>query len=382
MRFNDSRREGFALAVALFAMVVIGALIAGAFFSSTQEFRIGRNTISQTHALGIAEGAQNGVIANWTTDFNTKMKNGQVWSYDTAGQGWRARVRLTRANQTTFWLVSEGEVGGGTQMESRRRTGIVLRLAHPELNFRGSLTTRGGVDVMGSSLVDGRDTNPTGWDCPATDGSTDMPGVAIPNPLDVNDGKGCDKNCLGDPPVYQDPVAGDTNTYFKYGDSDWNMLKAGARRLQKDTYTNIYPVTDATGKCDKANDDNWGDPRRGSPAGDCESYFPTTYAPGDLTINGKIGQGMLLVEGNLYVQGNFEFTGPVIVRGAAHILGTGLQNAKFTGGIMAANVKLQKDDQQVTGNATVTFSRCALLTVLSNTTHAVPARVRGWSDMF
>ena len=382
MRIHDDRREGFALAVALFAMVVIGALVAGAFFSSTQEFRIGRNTLAQAHALGVAEMAQNGVLADWTTDYNSQMKNGEVRTFETSGQGWKARALLTRANQTTFWLVSEGVAAGGTQMESRRRTGLLLRLARPEMNFRGGLTTRGGVNVTGSSLVDGRDTNPPGWDCPPTDGSTDMPGVAIPNPADVNNGGGCSKNCIGNPPVYQDPVAADTNTYFNYGDSDWNALKATARKLQKTQYTQVDPRYKVDGSCDKAHDDNWGDPLRANPVGACANYYPTMYAPGDLTINGTKGQGMLLVEGNLYVQGNFEFMGPVIVRGAAHIKGTGGQNAKFTGGIMAANVVLSKDDQSVTGNATVTYSRCALLTVLANTTHAVPARIRAWSDMF
>lgn len=382
MRMHQQNRPGFALAVALFAMVVIGALVAGAFFASNQEFRVGRNTLTSAQAMAIAEGAQNGVLANWTTEFNTSLKNGDVWRKDTAGTGWRARVNLTRINQTTFWLVSDGIVGEGTPLESRRRTGMILRLANPQMNFRGGLTTRGGVDVTGSSLVDGRDTNPGGWDCPPTDGSTDMPGVAIPNPLDVNDGLGCTKNCFGNPPVAADPAAADTNTYFKYGDSDWNKLVASARKLQKNLYTQVDPRYNADGSCNKLHDENWGDPTRAMNPGKCESYFPTLYAPGDLTVNGNRGQGMLLVNGNLYVQGNFEWTGPVIVRGAAHIKGTGGQMAKFTGGIMAANVYLNPDDQTVTGNATVTFSRCALLTVLANTSHAVPARIRAWSDMF
>ena len=48
---SSKRREGFALAVAMVAIVVIGALIAGAFFTSTQEYRIGRNSLVSVPTL-------------------------------------------------------------------------------------------------------------------------------------------------------------------------------------------------------------------------------------------------------------------------------------------------------------------------------------------
>src|SRR5690242_10249921 len=55
MQLTSKRREGFALAVAIGAIVVIGALIAGAFFASSQQFRVGRNTLLQTRARTAAE---------------------------------------------------------------------------------------------------------------------------------------------------------------------------------------------------------------------------------------------------------------------------------------------------------------------------------------
>jgi hypothetical protein len=42
-KVQKSKREGMALAMAMFAIVVIGALIAGAFFATTQDYRFGRN---------------------------------------------------------------------------------------------------------------------------------------------------------------------------------------------------------------------------------------------------------------------------------------------------------------------------------------------------
>ena len=44
-------RPGFALAIALAAIVIIGAIITGMFFASTQEYRMSRNTALQARAL-------------------------------------------------------------------------------------------------------------------------------------------------------------------------------------------------------------------------------------------------------------------------------------------------------------------------------------------
>ena len=55
MRAIGRPRRGFALAVAIFAIVVIGALVAGIFYASTQQYRIGRNQVLQARADAIAE---------------------------------------------------------------------------------------------------------------------------------------------------------------------------------------------------------------------------------------------------------------------------------------------------------------------------------------
>src|SRR5207249_6382156 len=55
--------RGMALAVAIFAMVVVGALVAGAFFAGTQEQRVGENQRRVQASFGVAEaGAQERVL--------------------------------------------------------------------------------------------------------------------------------------------------------------------------------------------------------------------------------------------------------------------------------------------------------------------------------
>src|SRR5437899_99241 len=56
--------RGMALAVAIFAMVVVGALVAGAFFAGTQEQRVGENQRRVQTSFGVAEaGAQERVLS-------------------------------------------------------------------------------------------------------------------------------------------------------------------------------------------------------------------------------------------------------------------------------------------------------------------------------
>jgi len=64
MRPVDNER-GIALAVAIFALVVIGALVAGAFYVGTQEQRVGRNTVLIQQALSAAEAGAYTQVSNW-----------------------------------------------------------------------------------------------------------------------------------------------------------------------------------------------------------------------------------------------------------------------------------------------------------------------------
>jgi hypothetical protein len=373
------RREGFALAVAMFAIVIIGAMIAGAFFASTQEYRIGRNSITQARAMAAAEAGQAALLSTWNKDWNSSIANGETTDWVTLpvddGAGSSARVRFTRLDQTTFWVVSEG-VAGGTDYEvgARRRTGAVLRLGLPQINFLGALTTRGVTRIGGSSFINGHDSNPTGWACGAPGES--MPGIAIDDPSKIETSGCSDLSCVaGDPKVEGNPDAADDSTYFEYGSQDWDDLVAlSTVRISGGTHQ-IEPVVNG-GVCVASNTTNWGEPTKGT-GSPCESYYPIIYSAGNLNINGHRGQGILLVEGDLTIQGGFQFFGPVIVKGSLKTTGTG---GHINGAVMAANVDLETNT--VLGNAVVNYSSCALATVLSNTSMPKHAADRAWADLF
>jgi hypothetical protein len=132
--------------------------------------------------------------------------------------------------------------------------------------------------------------------------------------------------------------------------------------------------TFAGADCSLNDQTNWGDPL--NPAGPCGSYFPVIYATGDITVNGVQGQGVLLVDGNLDVQGGFEFYGPVIVRGALSTQGTG---GHFNGGVIAANVDL--DQSSVLGDAMVTYSSCAVARAVNGAASGAKLKERSWVNL-
>ena len=114
MSSSSKRREGFALAVAMVAIVVIGALIAGAFFTSSQEYRAARNSLVDQRAYTAAEAGVTQPIQGWLKSLNLSMLNGATANPDTLkinGGGYAVR-RVTRLDDYTFWVISDGYAGG------------------------------------------------------------------------------------------------------------------------------------------------------------------------------------------------------------------------------------------------------------------------------
>ena len=113
-RFTDQSargmrsRRGFAMFMALGALVIIGVLIAGSSFLSLQETHLGQNQIVETRAFTAAEFGLNKIQMDWDKTPNMKMANGA--SFDTTylvNARDTARVRYTRLNDETFWRVSK-----------------------------------------------------------------------------------------------------------------------------------------------------------------------------------------------------------------------------------------------------------------------------------
>src|ERR671923_3017632 len=177
-RWISEERRGFALATAVVTIALVGALVAGAFVASTNEFRTGRDAIQQTRAFAAAEYGSSAMRANWDNAWNNTMLRGDTLTriYDAGGVA--ANVHVTRLNDGVFLITSEASSGTGLASGSRRRVASLLKLSFPNVKLMGALTARGATKVGGSALMIGRDTLYPGWDCPAPAAGGGLPGLA------------------------------------------------------------------------------------------------------------------------------------------------------------------------------------------------------------
>lgn len=376
-----NQRKGIAIVAALGGIVVIGALIAGVFFVSTQESQISGGSVVQERAFRAAElGLNTALSKDWDNAVMFALPVGGRHKLTYSGAGWWDTVIVTKLTPKTFSVLSSATAGTGRLARSRKQTQLSIKMSSPQFDFLGALTVRGMTQIGGSSLINGTNTNPTTWTgCPL---ATDMlAGVAIADSTLISY-SGCTLGTcvMGDPRILQNPAADDTTEYFEFGDEDWTSLTAAATKIidGNATLSQINPAV-TNGVCDKSQALNWGAPVHTLPANACENYFPIIHAKGStstLKLTGNKGQGILLVDGDLEISGGFEFYGPVIVRGRIKSTGTG---GKLNGAVMAANVALEQNT--VLGDATITYSGCAVEKALQGS--ANPRRIveRAWTQV-
>ncbi len=372
-RLNSER--GIALAVAIFALVVIGGLIAGSFFVATLEQRVGRNTLKQQAAFNVAEAATQEAVLNWSpTALNRMAIGGFVKdSASVAGGAWYRRT-IQRMSQNLFVVRAEGFSQDST---SRQRVGALLRLRPLAFNINAALKTQGQLRVGGSSKITGVDNVPGTWtDCPAVEPS--QPGIRMPDPTQLTTQGACSgASCIsGDPKVLKDTTINATSLTM-VGDIPFDSLKTYATKIiPGGNPPNVLPSFNADGSCNIGDLYNWGDPV--VPTSRCGDYFPIIWVDGNASFQGTYGQGVLIVNGDMKVTGGLTFYGPVLVRGTLATSGTG---GHFNGGVIAANVDLA-GQQDVLGNAEVKFSSCALIKAITSSATAFQMRERSWVNLY
>ena len=378
-RLNDER--GMALGVALFALVVIGLLVSGTFFSGRLEQQSGQNTFYAGQATEAAEAGISDAIGTATPiTLMSLTVGGAPADLGTISLGSRVDVtrQLSRVTSSVFLIRTVGSRrdAAGTALATRS-AGSLLRLVTPQLLVRGGLSAIGHITVTGNATVSGTDTTPPAWkvspavECPP---ESDKAGVAYNGTLNQTGSS----SITGSPPSQLDPTLNADNLL---GGTNFAALKAlRTLTLTSDHLSGLAAATTGTPPvCNTAVESNWGAPiDKNSP---CFNYFPIIYHYGDLSLSGaRLGQGILLVEGNLNVQGQISFFGPVIATGAVNVRGTGSDDVKFYGGIIASDVQL--DDSRLSGNATVLYSSCANRRALQGSGVVTRLAQRGWVQLY
>ena len=335
--------RGLALAASVFALAIMGALVAAAFFAARQELHIGLNSRASLRALAAAEAGLNTTMANVSGGMPDSMAVGDSVPFSGSlgsGAGGAYSGTVLRLNGELFLIRAIGSDPTGS---ARRRLAMLIRLQAVESPITAALTSAGPVVVRGSARLDGVDVDPPGWDCPTRVADT-VPEVAPPASI-----------------------------------LDWDALVAMATKTypagEVQPLSTLAPAGTAT-TCDASAPQNWGEPRRPAAVAGCAGYYPTIYAAGNLGISGGTGQGLLLVAGDLDISGGAEFYGLVVVRGTLRMSGSG---GRLIGGVEAGAADLAPGGP---ANSTgITYSSCAVSRVLRQNSRLRRIRERFWAEL-
>jgi len=380
-KLSDER--GVALAVAVFALVVIGALVAGTFFAGRVEQQTGMNTFFSAQAAEAAEAGLNDALATQSAGAMLAMPidpdpadAASLGTMSVVANKVSADRSISRLTDNLFLLRSTGTRvnGAGGQLASRS-IGQLIRLVQADIEVTAGLTALGDVTITGGAEVTGIDGVPPDWttqgiDCPALE---DVTGVRYNNGTLEQSGNGA---YYGDPPSEVDSTLNSADMQ-----AEFNKLKALATLTLT---TSNPPSTEPAhvgnpARCDTSVESNWGEPILNTDP--CFNYFPIIYYQGSLKLQGGRGQGILLVEGDLTASGGMVFYGPVYVTGTLSTTGNSGQGAKFFGGVIAGNVALD-DVTKLAGGALVSYSSCAIKRALQNSATPTPLAERSWVQLY
>lgn len=384
-RLADER--GMAMAVAIFALVVVGALVAGAFFAGNLEQRTGRNSIYAAEAADAAESGTASVFATWDPLLNGLAVGDSLSEPMQTSMGAHVSVtpKVFRLNNELYLVRSIGLRTGGGSVLAQRTVLALGRLITATTSAKAAVTVTKPVSFNGNSFnLIGNDSVPKGWAGEA--GCTTGANQAGIRSAGATGAAAADNdNLFGNPPQIANDATVNASTFTSLGDQTFNDLKAGANIILPLTTPYNGAAPSATGsplKCNVANQMNWGEPHRNGAGyvSQCTTYFPIIYGSGSQlkVAAGGRGQGLLLVEGDLEIAGGFEWTGLIIAKGGIKVTGNG---NKITGALLAQDVALD-DQNSIAGNTTLQYSSCAISKALAGTGSGHPLTQRSWVQAY
>ena len=384
MRQMNSRREGFALAATVLAMMVVGAIVTGGFYAASQESSIARSTDAGELALYVAETGLNNTMGTATGGTlstqtigspNTSSAVNVSYGGTTVGN---YQVTITRISQLLYVVRSVGTVTlAGPYSGSARTVAAVVRVRSVDFDAHSAVTVYGDLTVGGNSEVDGNDWFYPNWaGCTATTGNKAV--VANPASTVSTNGNGTITGTVDQTSTLS------TANFTVFGDMSFNEVAALADyRIAAGTTIGPQPAyIGSPSTCNKAisTKDNWGAPE--STTDVCKDWFPIIEAQGDLNIaSSGTGQGILLVRGDLDIAGGFTFYGAVVVLGELRIPGTG---GHINGTVYAYGQGDLNSSSSTLGNALVQYSSCGIARAVngnSKLARTTPIANRSWMDV-
>ncbi|NNG15780.1 MAG: hypothetical protein HKM89_04805 [Gemmatimonadales bacterium] len=376
--------RGIALAMAVFALVVIGALVAGTFFAGRLEQRTGLNSMFAEQSFELAEAGATDVLANWApASFNGLAPGADTTLAPVTLAPMQVYVpTVMRLTPNLFFVRANGQrLDADGSILAERTVGLLARLGIPTVAPGAAIVSGTQIRFMNQATISGEDVDPVGWggDCP---GAVDTV-AAVRAAAAVIDSTDCGSglSCLSGVPLppalpILSPDSSVTPSLFNdFGGVSFDELAAMAEKVVGASAV-PSPSLDGTGSCDRADPDNWGEPLTGLGFDNCFDYFPIIYAPGDFQLSDGRGQGVLLVRGNFTILGSADFYGLVVTLGRAE----SEVNASIHGALMAQGDSVALS--HFSGTALVQYSSCALTRALRQAGIARPLPERAWAQVF
>lgn len=358
-------RRGIALVTVLY-FLVIGSLASAGVFMVIRTMLRGASGVKHGASLSAtADEALFGALATWDAPVRMRQPIGSTTGLaPTTASG---VVRITRLSARLFAIVADAR---DSSEHVARRVSLLVRLPRLASPFRAALVSAADVSLGPNVrlLAD------------SACGDSTAVGIVLAPGATLS----ADTSLSGrQPTVLRDSAAADSSTYLQIGGSSWTDLAMGADvRLVSGAHIAPQPVVN-DGLC-TTSDDNWGDPT--STGGACASRAPVIYAAGDLSIDGGVGQGVLLVAGHLTIAGPFVFSGQIVVRGGIETIA---DNITISGAVYAWRAP---DDSviahattssvELTHQTTLRFSRCDAWHGVASSLQPRRVRQRAWSELF
>lgn len=138
MRSSGAGEDGFALVIAVFAIVVISAVVTGGYFISTQQFRIGSVKSQANAGLYSAEAGLAAALAGWDPVRAGGLAPGSTLAVAAgalptgdAYQVWLTRLDGDTSDAVSYYMVrSVGRAHGAGS--GRRTVGLLVRTQPPD----------------------------------------------------------------------------------------------------------------------------------------------------------------------------------------------------------------------------------------------------------
>ena len=368
--------RGFALVLALIALLIISTVVIAGYLVSSRQLTAGLAGLAANAGLYSAEAGLNASLAVWSSKSAAELRPGstmQLLSGELASGDaydvWVTRLDDGSDDRAFFLIRSVGTArgpGGG-----RRQLGLLVQADQlsDSLCCAAALSSAARVSMESSALVSGDHLG--GGEDSACYPSEARPGILLDErsgQLSVQAGS----RISGDPPVLRSSDVGRQAEALRLRFLQHRDFTLPAGTVIK----HVGPASQADGICQRRRRDNWGAP--GTSSHPCSSYLPIVHASGDLTLLSGRGQGILIVDGNLTLQGGFQFDGIILLAGSldARTPGAGVRGAIIAG----------REDAVIalgTG-ARIQYDPCAVRRALwgSNLGALRPLAQRAWLEIF